>query len=516
MMNLLVFDSISSGTKACLYTPEGALCAEAYYPLPILLSGYKAQQEAADWWKSLVACTRQLLKSADASQIAAISFTAQCMCCLCVDDTGTPLYPALTWSDTRAQELGPYPYQERIAFYTITGSPDHFGSGIQKLRWFQAKQPNIYRKTAKMLQCKDYLAYKLTGRMCTDYSDACCTCAFDLVQRQWSPDVLSRLNIAGSKLPDAFPSNTIIGTVTDRAAAETGLIVGTPVVIGGQDFVCSALGAGCVHPGDIYLSLGSSSWIATCSEKPILDHNCTMSNQIYPVPGTYLSIANLQGIGTVFKWLRNKILRYAEPDTNDVDPYRNLYPYTGLGQRIVQSPPGSNGLLFLPYLLEDAPNCLPWSSAAYIGLNWRHSQEDLLRAALEGIVFDLRSYLDLICPTAEESTSSITVVGSAAHESEWLQLIADILGLPVKSTTLSGTPDSIGATIIAGNALGVYDHFDQSNCFWKFQRTFFPDFSRHIYYDKLYSIFLQSCQQILPIQKELYSLSNSFLNTTLS
>lgn len=506
MMNLLVFDSISSGTRACLYTPEGTLCAQAYSPLPILLSGCKAQQDAADWWRSLTACTRQLLQSADASQIAAVSFTAQCMCCLCVDGAGTPLHPALTWSDTRARELGPYPCQDRTAFYTVTGSPDHFGSGIQKLRWFQVRQPDIYRKTAKMLQCKDYLAYKLTGRMCTDYSDACCTCAFDLVQRQWSAEVLARLDIAASKLPDAFPSNTIIGAVTDRAAAETGLAAGTPVVIGGQDFVCSALGAGCVHPGDIYLSLGSSSWIAACSEKPVLDRGCTMSNQIYPVPGTYLSIANLQGIGTVFKWLRNKILRYAEPDTNDVEPYRNLYPYTGLGQRIAQSRPGSNGLLFMPYLLEGAPNCPSWSSAAYIGLNWRHSQEDLLRAALEGVVFDLRTYLDLICSTARQAPPSITVVGSAAHESEWLQLIADILGLPVKNTTLSGTPDSIGAAIIAGNAIGVYDGFDEAHRFWSFQHTFYPDPARHSFYNRLYSVFLQSRQQLLPIQKELHTL----------
>lgn len=450
MMYLLVFDSISSGTRACLYMPEGTLCAQA---------------EA-------------------------------------------PLYPALTWSDTRAQELGPYPDEARTDFYSITGSADHFASGIQKLRWFQARQPDIYRKTAKMLQCKDYLAYKLTGRMYTDYSDASCTCAFDLQKRQWSSEVLNRFHIAASKLPDAVASNTIVGTISDRAAAETGLLAGTPVVIGGQDFVCSALGAGCVHPGDVYLSLGSSSWIAACTQKPILDQDCTMSNQIYPVPGTYLSMANLQGIGTVFKWLRNGILRYAEPETKDVEPYRNVYPYTGLGKRIAMSPPGANGLLFLPYLLEGAPNCPPWSSAAYIGLNWRHTQEDLLRAALEGVVFDLRFYLDRIHSVCGKTAPFLTIVGNAAHESEWLSLIADILGLPVKNTTLSGTPDPVGAAIIACNALGLYDDFDRAQQFWSVQHTFFPDTARHAYYNELYSVFLQSRRQLSPIQKQLHALSH--------
>jgi len=509
MKYLLIFDSISSGTRTCLYTADGNLVAQFLAPLPLSLSGYQAQQNAQDWWNSLVYGARQVSREIDVTQIAAISFTAQCMCCLCVDDSGTPLYPALIWSDTRAQELGPSVLQHSATSYPFTGTADHYGSCIQKLNWFRNKQPQVYQNTFKMLQCKDYLAYRLTGRMCTDFSDACCSCAFDTRQQEWSLPVLHQLGLDPSKLPTALPSTAVIGSVSGQAAQETGLSVGTPVVIGGQDFVCSALGAGCVQSGDVYLSLGSSSWIAACSEQMIVDDIHSMSNQIFPVSNTYLSMANLQGVGTVFKWLRNRILRYATPETPCVDPYRNIYPYTGLAERIVQSPPGANGLLFLPYLLEHAPNHPdPWTSAAYIGLNWHHTQEDLLRAAAEGVVFDIKTYLDLIVRQTGKSPAEITVVGTASHEAELLQLISDILDVPIKNLSLRGTTDPIGAAILAGYGVGIYDNFAQASRFWSEEQHFQPNPARSAYYRQLYSVFQDACTQLSSVQKELFLLNS--------
>ena len=510
MNNLLVFDSVSSRTSACLYTADGRLISQTSVPLPLSLDGNRAQQDPGDWRASLIASVRPITDAFDPSRIAAVSFTAQCMGCLCVDGGGSPLHPALTWSDTRAAELGPSALQDSPAQYAIAGTPDHFGSGIQKLNWFRGRRPEIYAKTAKVLQCKDYLAYCLTGRMCTDFSDASCSCAFDLKRRQWSRPILDRLQLDAGKLPDAFPSDAVVGSVSPRAASETGLAAGTPVVAGGQDFVCSALGAGCVHPGDIYISLGSSSWVAACSDHMILNRAYGISNQIFPGPDTYLSMANLQGPGTVFKWLRNRVLRYARPESSRVDPYRNLYPYTGLGKRLRQSPPGANGLLFLPYLLENAPNRPePWASAAYIGMTWRHSREDLLRAAAEGVIFDIKTYVDLLAQSAGGPPPELTVVGPASRETELLALMADILSIPIKTLSLEGTPDSVGAAILAGNGAGLFDGYDQAHRFWSVEKRFQPDPARSAYYRRLYPVFLDACANLLPLQRRLAELHSS-------
>ena len=511
MNDLMVFDSVSSGTSAYLYTADGDLVSKAFTPLSISLNGSYAQQDPREWWASLVSSSRSITNTFDAAQIAAVSFTAQCMCCLCVDGNGTPLYPALTWSDTRAAELGSAVLQNGSAQYAVTGTPDHFGSSIQKLNWFRNRRPEIYARTAKALQCKDYLVYCLTGQMCTDFSDASCSCAFDLRQRQWCRSILDQLHLEAGKLPDAFPSDTVIGSVSRQAAAETGLTAGTPVVIGGQDFICSALGAGCIHPGDIYISLGSSSWVASCSNHMILDSTYGISNQILPGEGIYLSMANLQGVGTVFKWLRNRILRYANPESDHVDPYRNIYPYTGLGERLCQSPPGANGLLFLPYLLENAPNRPgPWASAAYIGMTWQHSQKDLLRAAAEGVIFDIKTYVDLFARCSGGTPPELTVVGAASRETELLQLMADILSIPIKTLFLKGSPDSVGATILAGNGIGLFDGYDQAHRFWSVSNCFQPEPARSAYYQQLYSLFLDASARLLPLQKRLVDLNLSY------
>lgn len=500
----LIYDIISSGMKSSLFSTEGELLKESYRALPLRLEGKLAEQPAESWADSMRETTAEVLEKETDLEISAIAFTAMSQVCLCVNREGKPLGPAFTWSDSRAEEL---PDELGDVFdsrwiHRTTGFPNTPNSSIRKLRWVKEKQPEVYEKTACMLQCKDYLAYLLTGVMSTDFSDAATTGALDLEKGDWSKEILDCLGIERGKLPILSPSSRIIGKVTGEAAERFGIPEGAPVVMGAGDNVCSAVGAGCVNPGDVYISLGSSSWVAACTEKPRFDKNFLFSVFPHAVTGRYLSFVNYQTAGVVFKWLKNEVFRYGTEGRQEVLPYKNVYPYTSMEKLVKESSVGAKGLLFLPHILKgDSSHQEPWARGAFIGLNWTHTREDMVRAALEGITFELKYFLGEISGT--DKPERITVTGIASHERFWLQMIADVFGIPVQNTNLHDTPDSIGASVLAGYAIGLYEDFDRAEKFRSVEEVFYPDDIRREEYRQLYEIYKKAFSGISETMKQL-------------
>lgn len=469
---ILVYDCITSGLTAYLFHADGRLLGKELERLTLTLKGRHAQQDPNEWWSALCQTTKRLLSGengAAADRIAAISFSAQSQVCLCLDAHGAPLYPAITWSDTRSEEVeNPISAIPADVHYRLTGLPDEASSSIRKLIWLREKHPEIYEKTYCMLQCKDYLAYRLTGVFCTDVTDASSAHALDISTMDWCTPVLEAAGIPKKYFPHIFPSNTAVGSITEAAAEETCLAPHTPVVIGAGDVLCAAVGAGCVSPGQAYLSLGSSSWLAQCRTAPVEGFPEIINNP-HAVPDCFLCFSPMQESGVTFKWLKNELLCYGPEGHAPVEPFRNLYPYTGMEALASQSAPGANGLFFFPHLMEaeaEAPRGM------ILGLTWKHTRQDMVRAALEGVCFEwkkrwLQFTSTLPCPI-------LTVTGPASKERLWLQLLADILDVPVQNTTLPGTPDAIGAAILAGQAAGLYPDFSQSLRFYQIGELFYP------------------------------------------
>ncbi len=490
MTVFLIYDTISSGMKASLFSSEGKLLAEARRSLPQRLSGRIAEQPWESWETAMEETTREVFRLAGpgAGETAAIALSGMSQVCLCLGKDGRPLAPAMTWSDSRAEEvddplLDVFSQEEILR---LTGFPDTPNSSIRKLYWIKKKEPKLYAETACMLQCKDYLAYCLTGALRTDYSDAASTGALDIERGVWSDKILDALGLDMAKLPPLAHSNEVVGRVTEEAAARFGVPAGVPVVMGAGDILCSAVGAGCIHPGDMYMSLGSSSWVAFCTEKPEFGKEPVFSVCPHAVPGRFLTFVNYQTAGVVFKWLKNEIFRYGPDGRTEVLPYKNVYPYTGMEELAEKSPLGAGGLLFLPHILEgDSSHREPWAKGAYLGLGWETTREDMVRAALEGITFELRYFAEV----SGQRPERLTVTGIASHERFWLQMIADVFGIPVRNTFLHDTPDSIGAAVIAGQAVGIYEDFGQADRFRSFEETFLPDRERHEQYQPLYEIY---------------------------
>lgn len=486
---LLVFDCITSGLTAYLFHFTGSLIVQHHVSLSVSVDGRKAEQNPLDWWCALCHATKKVLELApvkSVNRIAAISFSAQSQVCLCLNADGHPLYPAITWSDTRSAEVvNPVSSIPPREHYYMTGLWDEPSSSIRKLIWLREKYPALYASTHYVLQCKDYLVYRLTDNLCTDYTDASSTHALDINCMDWCEPVLQAAGVPRKIFPPIFYSNEIVGTITSKASGATGLCTDIPVVLGAGDVLCSAVGAGCTEPGQIFLGLGSSSWMAQCRNKPVYNIPNVINNP-HAVPGLFLCFTPVPEAGVTFKWLKNEILCYGPEGHSPVNPFLNIYPYTNMETFIEKSIPGANGLFFLPHIMGVEVN---EPHAAILGLTWRHTQADIVRAALEGICFELKKRW--INFTTHSPASKLIVVGPAQKEEIWLQLLSNILNITVYNTTHTSTTDAIGAAIIAGQAIGLYQSFSQSNRFYSIKHTFHPQPEQSIFYQKKFEEYLK-------------------------
>jgi xylulokinase len=328
--------------------------------------------------------------------------------------------------------------------------------------WVRNNEPAVYARTFKMLHAKDYLNFRLTGVMATEYSDASGTNLLDLNTRRWSEKLLGITGIDGEKLPALKASTDVVGELRTEAAREMGLHAGIPVVAGGGDGVCAGVGVGSVKPGITYNYLGSSSWIATTTEEPIYDEQMRTFVWAHAVPGYVHPCGTMQTAGGAYAWLKNEICTQEKATAAELGT--NVYDL--MNAEIATSPPGANGLVFLPYLLgERSPRWNPHAKGALIGLTLAHTRADVLRSVMEGITLNLSIILDIF----RESTpiSELTVIGGGAKGDVWRKILADVYQAEILRPNYLEEATSMGAAIIGGVGCGVFKDFDVAHRFIK-------------------------------------------------
>jgi xylulokinase len=439
---ILAHDLGTTGDKATLFDDQGCLIAShtEHYPVDYPQAAW-AEQDPIDWWQAVGTSTRALLAATciDPADIAAVTFSGQMMGSVPIDETGQPLRSAIIWADQRAVEeaktialqCGP----EKV--YRLTGhrvSPAYLAA---KILWVKQHQPDLYRQTQKFLCAKDFAAFKLTGQCGTDYSDASGSNLFDLTQRMWSTDLIDAIGLEIETLPDVHASTDILGEVTREASEATGLKVGTPVVIGGGDGACATVGAGVIAPGDAYCNLGSSAWISFASTVPLFDPQQRTFTFHHLHPRLFTPMGTMQAAGGARDWLTQLIGNLSDGE-------------------LAQVPPGSEGVLFLPYLIgERSPWWNPQARGAFVGLSMNHSRATLARAALEGVAFNLRLILDAL-ESQGAALPAIRVIGGGAQSPVWQQILADVFARPIHLLDLQGEASSWGAAVAGGIGVGVY------------------------------------------------------------
>jgi len=491
---LLAHDLGTSGNKATLYTTEGQLVKSAVYSYDTRYFNQNwAEQNADDWWEAVCVTTKNIMEGINKEDVLAVSFSGQMMGCLCVDKNGVPLRDAIIWADMRAvQEAGAI--KEKIGsqeFYRITGHRPSASYSIEKLMWVKNHEPEIYRNTYKMLNAKDYIIYKLTGQFVTEYSDASGTNALDLNTFEWSDDIIDASGIDGDKLPVLKESTYVVGNVSSKVADEIGLSTKTAVVCGGGDGLCSAVGAGCVEEGIAYNYIGSSSWIAITTDKPIFDEKMRTFNWAHIIPGKISPCGTMQAAGGSYSWLKNEICKIECLQAEE----KGVSPYDIINQAVEKSPVGARGLIYLPYLMgERSPRWNPNARGGFIGLTMEHKREDLFRAVLEGVTMNLNIILGIF--KEHEDIKEMIVIGGGAKGRVWRQILADVYGLKILKPNYLEEATSMGAAITAGVGIGVFKDFSVTDKFIRIEDVQQPTPSNQDKYRKMMDIF-DSCYYAL-------------------
>jgi xylulokinase len=413
---------------------------------------------------------------------------------LLVDRQGRPLRSSIIWADQRATSQADFITSVcgSDSLYRLTGQRISPTYTAPKMLWIKEHQPAIYEQAYKVLQPKDYAAFLFSGVFATDYSDASATLLFDLTNRRWASDVIAALGLNSELFPEVYPSTAIIGHVTSSAAAASGLVAGTPVVIGGGDGACATVGAGSVREGEAYAYIGSSSWIAVTSRQPILDPQQRTFTLAHLMPDYCFSLGTMQSAGGAYGWLERLL-----------HPEESAESLKLMDAQASGVPVGSGGLLFLPYLMgERSPYWNPLARGALVGLTMPHGQPEVARAVLEGVAFNLRLILDAL-RTQDVKIARLLLIGGGAKSPVWRQILADVLGLPIHLPALTTEATALGALVAGGVGVGIFPDFTVIDRLISIREAERPQLVNQQKYAELLELFKQSYQVLNPIFTEL-------------
>jgi xylulokinase len=404
-----------------------------------------AEQAPADWYEKTCVVIKKLLSvsNVEPKEIQAISFSGQMHGLVCLDEHGEPLRPAIIWPDQRSADSIRKIYDVLGNAFVVSQIQNTIAAGflIASLYWIFEHDGETYKRIKYVMLPKDYIKFRLSSRIVTDYSDAAGSAAFDNINLRWAVNLIEALGMKADIFPECLPSGTVIGNVTEKAARETGLEKGTPIVNGGADQCMQAIGNGILDEGVFACNIGTGGQISTGASKPLYDSLLRVSAFAHVIPGKWNIMAAILNAGASLKWLGKQIL-----ETSD---------YQTLDREAEKIPPGCEGLIFLPYLTGERILKDPDARGVFFGLTSRHDKYAMARAVMEGVVFALRMGLDIIVTDMGIPCKKIIAAGGGAAGVFWPQIQADILEQPIVRN-LNTEQACLGAAIVAGIGVGLY------------------------------------------------------------
>ncbi|MBU0491112.1 MAG: xylulokinase [Chloroflexi bacterium] len=451
MAHFVGIDASTTATKALLIRADGQVVAvassEYTYETPQPLW---SEQHPDLWWRGTIESIRQVLAQSgvDPADVKGVGLTGQMHGLVLLDVAGEVLRPAILWNDQRTaaecDEIRQRLSRERLI--QITGNDALTGFTAPKVLWVRNHEPQVFARARHILLPKDYVRYRLTGDYATDKAGAAGTILFDLAARDWSPAVLAALDIPAAWLPRTHEGPEVTGVISAEAAAVTGLKAGTPVVAGGGDQAAQAVGVGAVEPGIVALTLGTSGVVFASTGEPFIEPEGRLHAFCHAVPGRWHLMGVMLSAAGSLRWYRDTLASGMGFDTL-------LAPAAAV-------PPGSEGLLFLPYLTgERTPHPDPLARGAFVGLTVRHTQAHLTRAVLEGVAYGLRDGFELMRAAGLTEIRQVRVSGGGAKSPLWRQILADVLDAElVTVNTTEGA--AYGAALLAATGAGVYPNVD--------------------------------------------------------
>jgi xylulokinase len=463
MSYMMGIDVGTTGTRAVIVRPDGHVVGAAtgdHQPMRMPRPGW-AEQDPEDWWQATITAVRAALEQSGlkGADIAGIGLSGQMHGVVLLDKVHTVLRPSLIWCDQRSQAqcdwITTTVGAERLI--QLVSNPALTGFSAPKLLWVRDNEPRIFERAAQFLLPKDFVRFRLTGEFATDVSDASGTLLFDVTNRRWSQEMLSALKLDSSLLPRAYESPEVTGEVTRETAVLTGLTAGTPVVGGGGDQAASAVGNGIVLPGLTSATLGTSGVIFAYTEAPKLDPRGRIHTFCHAVPGKWHVMGVTQGAGLSLRWFRDNFgasehwyARHTERDAYDL-----------IINEAEKVPPGSDGLLWLPYLMgERTPHLDALARGMLFGVTAAHTRAHVIRAILEGVAFSLRDSLEIF-KEQEIPVEEIRASGGGSRNFTWRQIQADIYGKELV-TLRTSEGSAFGAALLGGTGAKIFSSVEEA------------------------------------------------------
>ena len=486
---LLGIDIGTYSAKGVLCTPEGEVVAShvVEHDLSLPRPGWAEQDADAVWWNGFVEICRSVVGGRYRPEdIGAVAVSAIGPCMLPVDGDGRPLRPGILYGiDTRAQAEIDW-LNERFgaeAMFDLGGMALTSQAIGPKILWLRRNEPDIYQRTHKILTASSYLIYRLTGEFVIDrHTGSHFNPLVDIETLEWDGRFAEPL-VEIDKLPELRWSTEIAGTVSAKAAEETGLAPGTPVTAGTVDAAAEALSVGVVEPGDLMIMYGTTMFLLLVTDRPIPDDRVWATG--YVLPGSYDIAGGMATTGALTRWFRDEF------GAMEISAEKQGGPdaYASLASLAAAVPAGSEGLVCLPYFAgERTPIHDPDARGVVAGLTLSHTRGHLYRALLEGTAYGVRHNVETLVEIGA-TPKRIVAVGGGAKNRTWLQIVSDVTGLPqvVPERTIGA---SYGNAFLAGLAAGIIPDLDVLSSGWvRVAEVMEPRRAEHRHYDAYYRVY---------------------------
>jgi len=446
---MLGIDIGTTSTKAVLFNEQGKNIQTENIGYPLYTPDISsAEQDPEEIFQAVLQAISNITKQHPDKNIMFVSFSSAMHSVIAMDENDQPLTPVITWADNRSEA---WAHKIKVELnghevYKRTGTPIHPMSPLSKIAWIVHDRPEIAAKTKKYIGIKEYIFKKFFDQYVVDYSLASCMGMMNLQNLDWDEEALIIAGITPEQLSELVPTTKVFRNCNPQLANQVGIDPQTPFVIGASDGVLSNLGVNAIKKGEVAVTIGTSGAIRTIIDKPQTDEKGRIF--CYALTENHWVIGGpVNNGGMVLRWIRDEFAS-AEVETAKrlgIDPYDVL---TKIAERVR---PGADGLLFHPYLAgERAPLWNPDVRGSFFGLTLSHKKEHMIRAALEGVIYNLYTVFLALTECMDGPVTRIQATGGFARSELWRQMMADIFDSEVV------VPESYESSCLGACILGLY------------------------------------------------------------
>ena len=504
MKAIIGVDIGTTSTKTILFDLQGNVLASQNigYPLHQDQPGM-AEEDPEQIFSAVIQGIHDVLKSTKTEKfvLVGVSLSAAMHSLILMDQNNRPLTRVMTWADNRSEKASAALQENGVAksLYMKTGTPNHPMTPLTKIMWFRQEQPNLFAKAAKFIGIKDYVLFKLFGRYVMDYGLASATGLLNLHTLDWDPQALETAGISKEQLPRLVDTETQLTGLSELNAQRMGLKADVPFIIGSSDGALANLGVDAISSGKLAVSIGTSGAVRMVVDHPVFDPQGKLFCYVLG-KGRWLVGGPVNNGGIILRWVRDQWFSKAEKPT-----------YPELMQLAAQSVPAAHGLIFLPYLGgERAPIWDANARGTFFGLTRQHTQADMIRAVLEGIVLNLYEVAQRIKQVAGPITS-IQATGGFSQADLWLQILTDCFDQPV--TVLDNHEGSaLGAAVMGMHSLGLVSDLTEVHQLLSSAKQWLPDQTRAKRYQEFMKIWSETSHLVEPEYAKIAAFQQKYLD----